>query len=581
VSKPWIQSGPTAGHTGPAPAPRQPIEASTAAAPDAVELEIFRYAGESIVNELDVNTQRTAQSPIIYEFKDYCWGILTDDYRLLTQSRHNLPLFIADLGPPVQDVVDLLGEGRVEPGDIFITNFNPPSGSHLNHIVMATPLYLEGRLAGYIAGRLQWIDVGGLQPGSVSGKARHILHEGVQYRGLKVVSRGMVVPEVVATIQANTWLPGPVTGDLMAYIASCTLGVRRWEERIASRWSAEAFDALCNAQFAASTAIARAKVASLPNGMYSASCEMDEFFGLPGFRLSVAIEVKGSKMVVDLSDLPPQVEVPINSGTSGGATSSIRVGFVSLLAPDRPVDEGLFEPLEIVIPEGTIMSARDGAPMSFWQQIPPTMIDLFLRAFGEQLPELVPAGNFDDLGGLVIVGNDPVRGRWLYQAAGYGGSGASAVADGSGPIGVLALGDNPMIPAEQREGRYPLRVHALRSLPSYGGRGLHRGGPGLEQTVELLAPASITSMINRTRTPAWGLAGGEPGRSGEVHIRLPGSKRWKKVGWLTEVELPTGTLIRKRNGGGGGWGERPRQQRKVRARSVAAAGVRGDGEGVA
>jgi N-methylhydantoinase B len=98
--------------------------------PDALELEIFRYALESVVDELDINITRTAHSPLVYEYKDYSVGLVTRDFRLLSQSKYNLPIFLADLGEPVRDAVGVIGIEHLEPGDIFITNFGPPTGSH-------------------------------------------------------------------------------------------------------------------------------------------------------------------------------------------------------------------------------------------------------------------------------------------------------------------------------------------------------------------------------------------------------------------------------------------------------------------
>jgi N-methylhydantoinase B len=522
---------------------------------DALELEIFRYAVESVVDELELNIQRTAHTPLVYEFKDFCCGIVTRDFRLLSQSRHSLPIFLADLGLPVQDAVEIIGEKYVEPGDIFVTNFNPVSGSHLNNVLMATPLYADDRICGYLAIKSHWADVGGLVPGSQSSNARSLLHEGVQYRGIKVVSRGRLLPEVVATIEANSWLPRLVAGDVLSFVAACTLGVRRWQEQVLNRWHVTEIDALTEAQFAASAELARMKVNELPDGKYLASCVMDDSGqdGSPPLRLSLKIDVKGSKMVVDLSDLPPQVAMPINSGTSG-AKSAIRVGFKSLLAPERPADYGLFEPLEIVIPEGTVMSAQKNAPMSYWNTLPPTLIDLFLRAIGERLPDRVPAGHFGTMSHVALTGQDAKGTWWRLATVAGGGFGGSAQADGYGPLPALMLGDNPAIPIELREGRYAVRYRNYRLRTQSGGLGLHRGGPGLEQTVETLTPAFLSTKINRTLEPAWGLAGGQPGRPGEIHIRLPDSKRWRKVSWLTQLPVPAGTLVRMRSGGGGGWG---------------------------
>ena len=280
-------------------------------------------------------------------------------------------------------------------------------------------------------------------------------------------------------------------------------------------------------------------------------------------RLSVRITVEGSKMVVDLSDLPAQVEAPINAGAFGGAVSAIRVAFKSLIAPMRPADEALFDPLEVVIPDGTVLSATNNAPMGLWNQLPPTLGDLFLRAIGERLPERVTAGHHGYLAAALLSGTDD-DGRWWFVANNAGGGfGASANSDGYGPLPTIMLGDNPQVPLELTEGRYPIRNLNYRLMSSQGGRGLHRGGPGIERTFEVLKPSLLNTHMNRTRDPAWGMAGGEPGRPGSIHIKLPNNVRWSPAGHLTDHAIPAGTIVRIRTGGGGGWGP-PRAQGRLR-----------------
>ena len=444
------------------------------AGPDALELEIFRYAVESVVDELDVNITRTAHSPLVYETKDYSVGLLTGDFRLLGQSKYNLPIFVADLGEPVRDAVGVIGEDRLAPGDIFVTNFPPPTGSHLNNVITASPVFDDhGRVTAYVTVRTHWPDVGGLEPGSVSWAARHILHEGVQYRGLKIVSGGRLVPEVLATILANSWMPDLVRGDIMANVAACTLGVTRWREQVAGRWTNEQIHTLVEAQFAASARLLRSAIAELPDGDYHAECEMDDS-GLPGtppLLLRVRVVVAGERVTVDLSGLPDQVQAPINAGIYGGARSAVRVALKSVLAPERPADHGLFEPIELVIPPGTVMSATHGAPMGWWNQLVPTLIDLVFRAIGEGAPERVPAGHFAALNILSVSGSDTDGRWWLAYTPSHGGFGAHSDGDGFGPLMSLMQGDNRRIADEIYEARYPVRILSRRLLRDAGGAG--------------------------------------------------------------------------------------------------------------
>lgn len=526
---------------------------------DVLELEFFRYAVESVIEELEISITRTAYNVLVYEYKDYCVGLVTKDFRLLSQSRHNLPIFLADLGVPVGDAVEVIGEDRIEPGDVFLTNYTPVQGQHLNNMIAATPVYTGGEIIGYLAVRMHWSDVGGQNPTSLSWAATSVLQEGVQYRGTKIMSRGQIVPEALATIQANSWSPAVVTGDLMAQIGALQLGAQRWQERVASRWDAATTERMVEQQFATSARLSRSKVAEIPDGEYTASIDMDDS-GAPGtepLKLKVVIRVTGERMVVDLSDLPPQVARPVNAGATGGALSSMRVGFKSLLAPERPADEGLFEPLEVVIPPGTVLSAVGTAPMSWYNTTLPTMIDLFLRAIGEKLPDRIPAGHHGAFWGITLAGQYDNGEYWTYLVGANGGFGASAEDDGFGPLRTLMHGDNPDVPMEMVEAQYPVRFHRHRILREAGGAGLHRGGAGLERVVEVLQESQLSTYIDRTVNPAWGLAGGEPGQPAAIHVQLPGSEDRRPYGKTSPTPVPAGTMLYLRGGGGGGWGEAP------------------------
>ena len=72
--------------------------------------------------------------------------------------------------------------------------------------------------------------------------------------------------------------------------------------------------------------------------------------------------------------------------------------------------------------------------------------------------------------------------------------------------------------------------------------------------IETLDDLVLGTTLNRTRTPAWGMAGGEPGAPGRMDLAQPGSRRWAKLGAVSGMKIKSGTRIRMRTPGGGGWG---------------------------
>jgi len=524
---------------------------------DPVEGEIFRFATTSVVDEIEVNLTRTAYSELIYEYKDYCVGIVTADFQLLTQSVGSMPIFLGDLGPQVRDAVEVLGVGNLEEGDVFIHNWSGVNGQHLNHIACIAPVFDRGDVVAYVVIRAHWADVGGSAPTSLSWKARTIFEEGVQYRGLRVVRAGEVQSDVLATIQANTRSPTEVTGDLMAQLAGCGLGCARWEQRISTRWSRDKIDALIDFQAAESRRLAREAVLALPDGEYEAACRLDNagVEGTDPLDLHVSVSVSGDRITVDFSRMPPEVLTPVNSGLYGGAVNIAKLAFKALCLPERPADDWMFDALEIVAPPGTIVSATAQAPKGFWVMIPPTAVDLVLRAIGSVHPELVPAGHHGTVSGVFFTGHREGTGDFWMAIESYGGGfGATRSQDGYGPLKSFIHGDNPGIAVELLEARFPLRIHSTRLRREAGGAGVRHGGPGIERFVEALEPMALQTAFDRTVDPPWGMAGGEPGLPGEVHVLQPDADEWVAASKVTGFELQKGALVRIRTAGGGGWG---------------------------
>ncbi|MFD4819444.1 hydantoinase B/oxoprolinase family protein [Peribacillus butanolivorans] len=530
---------------------------------DPLVREIFRYTTQSITEELEINITRTAYSPMIYELQDYCIALITPDFQTFMQSENAIPIFITDMGEPVRNAVATIGVDRLSPGDVFVTNFG--TGQHVNNVTMATPLYHGEELTGYLVIRAHWEDVGGLIPGGQAMGARSIFHEGTRYHGIRVMRRGKVVPEVLATFQANTYQKEAVTGDLMAQIAALTLGARRWQEQVVSRWSADQVRALITTQFEASVAYARQAISDIPDGIYEAQHAWTYKQG--GFTedmvLKVKVKIDGERMIVDLSEMPPQTSLPINAGRIGGGMAAVYLAFRYLVPSEFPTDQGFFEPVEVVLPEGTIVSATGDAPMGFWNATISLVIDLVIRAIGETHPDRVPASHFASLGAIHMQGKEPDGSPWRYSEAALGGLGADKDADGYGPVKALIIGNMKSASLEMAEARFPVRYNSYSLRRESGGAGLHRGGPGTERVIEVLTDVFFDSH-GELSVPAPGLAGGEPGELGSIEIKLPNSDQWiVPEGSSTGVSsLPAGTNIRQRSGGGGGWG-RPTDRRGV------------------
>src|SRR5579863_6428539 len=139
---------------------------------DIFTLEIIQSALQAIADEMFAAMRKTAMSPIIYEVLDMGTGI-TDAVGDIASSGSGIPAFVGVLDKAVKRILDEHSQpGEIEPGDIFITN-DPHGGgvTHLNDVVLAMPVFADGKIVAWTANIAHWNDVGGMVPGSMSTEA--------------------------------------------------------------------------------------------------------------------------------------------------------------------------------------------------------------------------------------------------------------------------------------------------------------------------------------------------------------------------------------------------------------------------
>ena len=104
--------------------------------------------------------------------------------------------------------------------------------------------------------------------------------------------------------------------------------------------------------------------------------------------------------------------------------------------------------------------------------------------------------------------------------------------DGPGPFRTMCHGDTRLIPIEVHEASYPFMIESFGLRTDSGGPGRFRGGLGLERRYLMLAPGRISTRIERTICPAWGLDGGLDGLPGHCLIeRADGRRRRPSRKW--------------------------------------------------
>ena len=532
----------------------------THSAVDPITLEIIRRGLIAIPNEIDANITRTAFSPLVYEYKDFATGVVDPEGRLISQGDGSIPIFVANaLGNAVRDGLEIYGTDDIYPGDVIISNHAGTLGQHLNNVVMYTPIHVgpdKSDLFGFMCVLVHWIDIGGGAVGSCSATdTTDIFQEGIQYRTVKLWNRGIRNEELYRIVQYNTRFPEMVLGDLDAQLAGTVSG-RDKVEALIVRYSVEIVRSAIGLIWDQSETVAREAVRALPDGVWQASSFLDDDGGGAGDPVPVNIDVriKDDAMTIDFSGLGGELRGPLNSGVFGGAYPAARIAFKMLTAPEEPANEGCFRPLEIIIPDGTFLSAGPTAPMGLYSATLPTVIDTIIRAVGKASPRAVAGGHHASFSAHWFFGNDPQTGSLFQQLdTGHGGWGATEHADGSGPFKTMAHGDTLDVPVEVQESLNPLLIESIGLRADSGGDGERRGGLGTEKVVRALTDCQVSIQIDRTECPPWGTNGGSDGAPGESFVeQADGEIRRVLKGTFP---LSKGDRFRLKTGGGGGFGQ--------------------------
>lgn len=514
-------------------------------APDPIELAIFKSTFHSIAEEMGVALRRTAFSPNIKERRDYSSAVF-DRHGQIIAMGDDMPVHLGSMPMSVRAALDKL---TLERGDIAILNDPYDGGTHLPDITLVMPVFITDSktAAFFVANRAHHADVGGMYPGSM-GLCREIYQEGIRIPPLKLDDN------VLKLILNNVRTPREREGDLTAQIGACRIGVERVEELVA-KYGLTRIEANANALLDHSEELIRAELANLPTGIFSAEDFLDDD-GITSHPVRIAVTIttnpKERALRVDFTGSEPQVTGSLNAVAAITYSATFYV-LRCLLPEEAAPTAGLMRPVELILPEGTIVNAKPPAAVAGGNvETSQRIVDVLLRAFAQILPNRIPAASSGTMNNLTIGGIDPRTNQpFAYYETIAGGSGARPVGDGVS--GVHTHMTNSLnTPVEALEYAYPFRVRRYSYRPNSGGAGRFHGGDGLIREIELLGPAQVTLLADRRQFAPYGLKGGSDGAKG--HSFLISSQKETELPGKCNLQANTGDIVRIETPGGGGWG---------------------------
>lgn len=533
---------------------------------DPITEEIIQNALQAVADEMFAAMRKTAMSSIIYEVLDMGTGIM-DAKGELASSGAGIPAFVGVLDKGVKVLLQKFRPEDIQPGDVFATN-DPYYGgvTHLNDIIVAMPVFAEGRLIAWTANIAHNSDVGGMAPGSLSGNATEIFQEGLRLPAIKIISQGQPIEPVMDIIRVNSRMPDILHGDLWAAIASVRIGAKRLQD-IAAKYGVTVFERAVERFMDQGEAITRRALAHLPHGTFELSEEQDD-----GRIFNVKITIDADRFEVDLRDNPDQAPNPVNTSRDGVMVATQLI-FKSLTDPYSPANGGTFRPLSLLTREGSVFHAKEPAPIGFYYEIELRVYDLMWRCLAPHMPDKLAAGHFASVCGTFIGGIHPDTGRpYTIIEPQIGGWGASQTGDGNSAMFCGFHGETYNCPAEINEARNGVFVDQMALNLEPGGEGKHTGGRGIVMDYRLRADNGfLTAGYTRSKFPAWGVEGGRDGSPNYIQFR-PVKGDPQTFAFVSGLVTQKDDVIRVITGNGGGLGD-PRQRDPALVRRDIKAGL--------
>ncbi len=534
---------------------------------DAITTEIIRNAFLSAAEEMNVNLARSAYTPIIYEMKDCSVALFNERIELLGQAP-GLPLFVGALDAAISATVEHFGAENMKDGDVYVLNDSYLTGSHLNDVTILSPVFWEGALVGYAVTVAHWIDIGSMDPG-LTLRATEIYQEGYRLGPTLLIEAGRERREVIDFVSLNSRMPLSILGDMQAMIAACRTGERQYKA-ILEKFGRGAVEDASASIFAQCEQLDREAIAAIPDGTYTAEgCLDNDGHTDETLPVRVTITVEGSEMSVDLTGSSPQRRACVNAGRPY-TISALRLAFKFLFNPDVPVTGGSFRPLHINVPPRSILAAEEPAPTQRAATPLGLVIDMFIRALADAVPERVAANQCADPMNVYLTGTDPRNGRRFIGGEALGiGWGGHADGDGESALINYGGGDLKNFPVETLEQRYPLKIRRFELEPDSGGPGRYRGGLAEVREIEMRADESDVSLwFERSVTPGLGLFGGHTGSTPRVLMNA-GQTDEHTLLKVNHQAMSRGTTIEAHTGGGGGYGPPEERDRALVLEDVA------------
>ncbi|MFC9123575.1 hydantoinase B/oxoprolinase family protein [Streptomyces sp. NPDC057067] len=511
---------------------------------DPVMLEVFNNLFMSIAEQMGVRLENTAHSVNIKERLDFSCALFDADGNLVANAPH-IPVHLGSMGESIKEVLRR-NRGTLRPGDVHAVNDPYHGGTHLPDVTVVTPVFdepadgQESRLRFLVASRGHHAEIGGITPGSMPAFSRTVDEEGVLFDNWLLVRDGTLreteTRKLLTTAAYPSRDPDTNLADLRAQIAANEKGITELR-RMTDQFGQDVVEAyMGHVQDNAEESVRR-----IVTGLRDGSCRYETDNGAV-IAVKVTVDRDARTAVLDFEGTSPQQPGNFNAPTSVVKAAVLYV-FRTLVAEDIPLNSGCLKPLEIRVPEGSMLApVHPAATVAGNVETSQAVTGALYAALGVQAEG---SGTMNNL----TFGNDRVQ----YYETVASGSGAGDGFDGADAV-QTHMTNSRLTDPEILEWRYPVLLESFGVREDSGGPGRWHGGRGVERRIRFLEPVTVALLSSHRRVPPYGMAGGGPGALGEQYVERAGGDTVTPLEGCDTAELDTGDVLVLRTPGGGGYG---------------------------
>jgi 5-oxoprolinase (ATP-hydrolysing) len=510
---------------------------------DPVMLEVFNNLFMSIAEQMGATLANTAYSVNIKERLDFSCAIFDAAGNLVANAPH-MPVHLGSMGESIKTVIRENAK-TIKPGDVYALNAPYNGGTHLPDVTVITPVFDKAgdKILFYVGSRGHHADIGGKTPGSSPPDSRIIEEEGVVIDNFLLVEDGKLREKETRALLASGAYPcrniDQNMADLGAQIAANTTGVGELRKIINHFGLDVVWAYMGHVQDNAEESVKRV-IDVLKDGEFT--YPMDS-----GRRIKVKISVDRARRraIVDFTGTSAQDPGNFNAPTAVAKAAVLYV-FRTLVDDEIPLNEGCLKPIDIIVPEGSMLApVYPAAVIAGNTETSQCITDCLYAALGKLASAQGTMNNF-------LFGNA----KHQYYETICGGSGAGPDFDGTDAVHTHMTNARLTDP-EVLEWRFPVRLESFAIRKGSGGKGRHRGGNGTVRRMRFLEAMTATILSSHRETDPFGLEGGEAGQRGSNSVERADG-RIERLKGADGTELRPGDVVVIETPGGGGFGSASR-----------------------